>query len=150
MVFAIVAFLNLYIKMFAHSVSWTLPVILVISGIILSKQPYHNDFSDFISTAFTTCALASAALRGLMMIDPVRWGAFTAYAFSLCAFTFVAQSQAIGAYFMAKQYMAHTVLLGICVICSLLLIPLLVYINRINNENGFRSTKVASAKGKGS
>jgi hypothetical protein len=82
-----------------------------------------------------------------MMVDPARWGALTAYAFSLTAFTFIAQSQAIGAYLTSKYYMAHTVLLGICVTCALLLVPLLYYINRTSNNNGFRPAKVTNTKG---
>jgi hypothetical protein len=122
-----VALLNFSLATFEYSAAWTTPVVLALVGVIVAKQAHNDEFAGFMGYAFAICAISSAVLRALMNLDPTRWGAFTAYTLSLTAFSLAGQSKAIGMALM-KNYMAHTVFLGICVLAALMLVPLLVFV----------------------
>lgn len=117
-----------------------------------------DGFSTMLQQTFAISSLSAAALRGLMLVDPPRWGIFTAYALSLSSLSLIFQSPALSSS-LSLYFSSHTVVLGITVVGVILLVPLMVLIysytkNDIHNHNydhlSSSSNSVAEKDTKGS
>jgi len=100
-------------------------------GGMAMRMADHEDpaiYHEFMSGGFAVAALAAGLLRALTAVDPVRWGVFTAYATSITALALAARSEAMLSFLMRKHLMPHTAFLGICMIATVMIIPVLGYI----------------------